>query len=747
MAKTNYKTTGDKVVIVFFFIFVSLALLSPLWVFRDLLFPYITSKAFPFRAFVELAFPFYVYLAVSHSEYRPNWKNPLVWAALGFVAANAVSTFVGVNPNRSFWGNFERMGGTYYILHLTLLALYVTCLARIGGRHIKNILYVALGVAGIITVNGIFGWLHMPTLVPDPSLPGRVSSTMGNPIYLGSFLIIPMFFSAFFALQEEENYKKILFWILSALMFAGIVLSVTRGAVVGLAAGIALDAIIYVAFNQKSQIRTYGGGVIVLFAAILALLFVFHQKLPQGGIVGRVFNLDDGNAKARLVQWKIALTGFNEKPVLGVGPENYYYLANKYYNPELIKYDPSWFDKPHNYFIEVLVTTGAVGFMVYLSMLALVFWALYKAYKTEILSLSQLCLLIAGFVAYLGQNVFVFDTIPASLMFYIFVGFVIYLLDESANNAAEPAGFAQNSRVLATASLAVAGIVSLYAVYVTNIQPAQAASAVNYGYAHANVNLEKSLGFFEQAVSAPFNFDRQDTATRFSSTISNYAESTTMDPAKAKQAMAEITDFQRQVAEEVGNDPISWQRLSSDLYIQAYFNKTGLDPEAETAIKKAVALAPLRIEPTQQLAQVYMLENRNQDAYNLLAKTITELPLTANTAEDSWILAGLDNTLGRPEDGVKLAAQLLAQKFSPGSFRDLSWVIDYYDKQKDYQTELSLAQQAVKIFPTDADVNFALVQAYAKAGQIQQAKDLANKMLQSDSPNKQAVQDYLKTLT
>src|ERR1035438_10246762 len=85
MAKTVYQSNTTKVAGVIFFVLVCLSLLAPLWVFKDLLFPYVTSKAFYFRICLELALPFYVYLLLVRPELRPKWKRQyLNWLMLAF---------------------------------------------------------------------------------------------------------------------------------------------------------------------------------------------------------------------------------------------------------------------------------------------------------------------------------------------------------------------------------------------------------------------------------------------------------------------------------------------------------------------------------------------------------------------------------------------------------------------------------------------------------------------------------------
>src|SRR6185503_9184094 len=118
-------------------------------------------------------------------------------------------------------------------------------------QYIKYMLYSAFGVAALVTLNGISGWVHGPMLAQDPSLPNRVSSTLGNPIFLASFLILPMFLAGFFALQSESRALRIFFWVFGFVFLIGVVLSVTRGAIVGLIAGVGLGAVAYLLLHPK----------------------------------------------------------------------------------------------------------------------------------------------------------------------------------------------------------------------------------------------------------------------------------------------------------------------------------------------------------------------------------------------------------------------------------------------------------------------------------------------------------------
>jgi hypothetical protein len=116
---------------------VILGLLSPLWTFSVLFFPYITSKAFYFRVVVLLLAPFYFYLIYSDQKLRPNLKAPINLAVIGFVVVNLIAALAGVNVSRSLWGNFERMGGVWYLMHLTALYFYVLVIGQAGIKYLK----------------------------------------------------------------------------------------------------------------------------------------------------------------------------------------------------------------------------------------------------------------------------------------------------------------------------------------------------------------------------------------------------------------------------------------------------------------------------------------------------------------------------------------------------------------------------------------------------------------------------------
>jgi len=703
----------------------SLSLLATALVSKDLLFPFITTKAFFFRVVLEMGLPFYVYLLLSSRDLRPNLKNPLNLFVLVFLLVNFISALVGVNLFRSMWGNFERMGGAYYLAHLCLLYFYVQVLGQAGGGYIKNFLKALLAVSALITLSGISGALGGPTLTLDPSLPARASATLGNPIFFASFLIFPFFLALFFVSQSKSLAAKWMYGILAFLQLIGIFQSGTRGAVVGLAIGVFLAAIVFIVLS-KGKIRRYGGAGILAFAVVVVMLFTFHDKLPQGTTIRRVFNLRDSNTNSRFIQWQIALQGVKDYPVLGTGPENYYIVGNKYYDNELYKFDRSWFDKPHNYILEILTTTGVLGFAAYIGMLVAALWILWRAFKAEFLTALEACLFLAAILVYQVQNLFVFDTIPASLMFYAFLGFVSYLHFET--KAVEEKGIKRQAApslsggIIGTGAI-LAAVVAVYAAIVTNYMPARAAKNVNYGYAYAGVDPYKAAEYFETATSLPFNFDLSESSAKFSDFAAGLVRSplAQSDPKFVDGQLSKALEYEIRAVKNAPNDPVVLQKLSNLYLYQAVFHKTGIPFEAFDAMQKAVDLAPKRVEARLGLAQLRLYQGYPEEAAKIVEEALALDPTNKST---KWQLVLVYHDAKRDEDAVKLAEQLFAEDYQPQNPGDLSWLIDYYIAKGEKDKAINLAEKSLMFGPKSVNTVAKLYEVYMKFGMQDKANIL-----------------------
>jgi O-antigen ligase len=731
------------------FVFVSLVivtLLTPFWVFKDLLFPFVTSKAFYLRILVELTLPFYLYLFLRYPQYRPSFKNPVSISILAFFLFNLISGFFGVNPLRSIWGNFERMGGVFYLAHLSLLYFYLVMIGQMNSKYFRLLLQFLVGLGVALSLDGVMVLLtHNNFILNDPSYP-RVSGFFGNPIFIASFMVIPMFLAAFFAVTAELTWKKVIYWAAVLLQAWVIFLSETRGAVVALGIGIFVASVLYVALNPVKRIRIWGSSVVVLFGVIVALLFTFHSSLPQGGMLHRVFNLKDTNTEARLVQWGIALRGYKDHPILGVGPEDYYFISNKYYNPQIYQYDPSWFDKPHNYLIEVLVETGILGFAAYLGIQVFSLWALWSAFRKNILLLPEFCLLVCGLIVYQIQNLFVFDTVGASMAFFIYIGLMGYLWHEAhVSDSAAKNKKTGLDPLFSGVAFGLAGVVVLYVIYLGNITGMQVAKDINYGYAYTNVNPQIAKGYFEKGENSSFDFDPIQLASKyadFASTIaSNPPQGTTND--FIKQNLQDAIDAEKDAINRVSNDPTAWQSLSNLYLSQAIFNKTAIDPNAAIAAQTAEDLAPKRPEPEEMMARLDLSQNNLADAQTIYEKIVNDIPKDYDAKLQLAVIYYYNN---QEDKAAQIAQQVLATGYRPASARQIDWLGALYDKQNNFALGATIYQMAVQIEPNNLQDLWSLAQDDAKIGKKDEAISIAQSLITKDPADASHFQDFINSL-
>ncbi len=732
-------------------ILVLMSLLTPFLVSKDLLFPFVTTKAFYFRVMVELALPFYAYLFYIRKELRPNFKQPLNASIIIFLLVNLISAVFGVDYIKSLWGNFERMGGVFYLAHLTLFYFYLLMLGRISGNFLAKFLKSLVNLSVILVLYGMLmrylsanGWLEAFIaglrnlgldflVVPDPSLPTRSSITFGNPIYVGSFLIIPMFLAVLLAVKSRKRFGQAWWLIAAFLQLLGIYFSGTRGAVVGLALGLFLTGVVYLIFEHRHKQKLIASLGLSAFLSLGFLLFIFGSSLPHNINLARVIRLKDGNSAARLIQWEIAIKGYTDRPVFGTGPENYQVVSSKYHNPEIYQYDRSWFDKPHNYLLEILVTTGIFGFGAYLAMAWFSIRSIYQVFKSGNLNLFEFCILFAALIVYQIQNLFVFDNIAASLTFYILLAFSAHVYDFAFSAPVNKKNQKSFKPVYGMPVFIASSLLTVYAVVVGNIQGAAASKNTNYGYAYISVDPVKASEYFNKALENSANFDFPETVMKYSDFAMTVGRQNTpgLKPGFAGGVVEKATKALERVTESrAGNNPIFWQKLAQVYLLDSkVFESGSLSPKVESALQKAIELSPKRVEAKSFLAEVRLWQNRPGEAMVIL-KDIVDTDPTNFDAQ--WTLAVAENAYGQTNSAIARVNKLLSEDHNPKSIGLLGWLADYYVSNKDYIAAIAVYERAAKLNLLDTGAYKNLIQLYVITGKKLQAEAMANVLIKQN---------------
>lgn len=395
-------------------------LLIPFVITSDMFFPFITGKNFTFRIMVEFLAAGTLILALRDPAYRPRFSWMTV-GVLSLMAAATLATIFSVEPTKSFWSNFERMEGLVGTLHLGLWFFIATILLsteKLWERFLQSSLGVSFIMAcyGLMQIMGLIGINQSAT---------RIDGTFGNSIYMAVYMLFHVFIGLFLALRWRG--PRVVYFLYGLVIFMdalALYFTATRGAMLGLIGGLVVVALLIGLFDRSHpRLRKWALGAIAAAAVVVALFFAVRNTdyVQQDPVLTRFANisLTERTIISRFMIWEMAMRGVAERPMLGWGQENFSYVFNKYYDPQMYQQE-QWFDRAHNAFLDWFVAGGIVALLSFLSLFGLSVWAFARAPG---LSFSERSVLIGLIAAYAFHSFFVFDNLMSSVYFFLILAF------------------------------------------------------------------------------------------------------------------------------------------------------------------------------------------------------------------------------------------------------------------------------------------------------------------------------------
>lgn len=310
----------------------------------------------------------------------PLWRLPLVKPAMFFVAVLSVATILSIAPRISFFGSYHRMQGLYAWLSYVMLFLCILLLAKRSEQvdRIVDALLVASFAAGLYALLEYAGF--------DPAnwmnrFSGRIGGTLGNPIFLGGFLIMVVPLTMARAWEHGRRLKcadgdvpqragrrasrlSLASYVLFlSVQLAAFLLSASRGPALGFAAGAGFSILILVV---RSCPRWFARLICGIAAVAILALGVWGMSI--GPSISKHVK-GTGTVRVRLLIWegagKVLSSNNLARAVIGHGPETIYYTFSRAYPPELAyaaKRGTSA-DRCHNETFDALLTTGVLGLL------------------------------------------------------------------------------------------------------------------------------------------------------------------------------------------------------------------------------------------------------------------------------------------------------------------------------------------------------------------------------------------------
>lgn len=354
----------------------------------------------------------------------------------GFLIAMAVSTLLGAAPLSSLFGSsYNQMG---LLTHLSYFVCFVGLIVGVAtNQKLLTRAMWALCLTGFVAalygVSQFFGF--------DPFLSSRYTSgsgqekvlrslsTLGHSNYLGNFLLYATPLSLGLSLTLKGR-TRLLALTGAALCLMGIVSTGTRGAWVGIVAGMSVFVFaerqgLRSAISRATKAQVVRNATIALLALVLAGLVISMSQASRSiAARARSFATEGFTGAGRTILWQDSLKMVPSVALFGTGPEGFRKAFLAFKSKELARLAPlTNNESSHNSYLDALISYGLPGAALYFAMIASAISLFVKARRHAPDDRMGLVItgLLSSFVAVLVHNIFIYNQIATGLYFFGFL--------------------------------------------------------------------------------------------------------------------------------------------------------------------------------------------------------------------------------------------------------------------------------------------------------------------------------------
>lgn len=626
-------------------------------------------------------------------------KKRLYIGKIGFVLAASllsftISSILSIHPLISFFGAYMRYQGLMTNIVYFILYLFIINIIREKGIYLLINASIIGGCGsslyGILQAYGKdpIGWYDFGN---------RVSGCFGNPVFLAAYLAMlgPVSFSMFIF---EKTKRKYLYLFAFFLIFTGLLFTRTRAGIVAFFASLA----IFLIFMGRENV--FKKGIVYSLIALFGLFFLSNLN-PKTAILQRftseVFNKPDekaalseklaatpvgGSAGLRLLMWEGGLNIIKDYPFFGIGPETLQFIWPRY---APLKYmvttgQGSGVDRVHNELLDVAITRGIIGLILYICLIGLLFYLGLK-FKGNVVYLG----LFGGALAYLIQNQFSFAEIVITPYFFIFLG----AMDKIENKRY---GFTMKALFAIIAIF----IIILILFFSTKLYLADRA------YYQRDYEKAIKLNPYERVY--------------YGALAGFYMDKASSDPSYYKDAIFVLKMANKNIPLENNFYNIlgvAYQREEASFSI----DRTN---EVIAAYKKALELNPYFIDAKINLGNYLINKGRLKEAIKCFKGALKVQPW-----QETWIetLKGLHLTLGKREDAISDFKEL--SLINPNSYNIHKALAQLYYEDKNIDGFIKECKETIRINPNDILMRRNLISIYIQMKDYENARKEAKEIL------------------
>jgi len=336
-----------------------------------------------------------------------------------------------------------------------------------------------------------------------------------------------------------------------------------------------------------------------------------------------------------------------EKPILGYGPENFNIPFDKHYSGlsamEAASLPGSFFDKAHNFLIEIGTTTGILGLLAFFSVWFAVFWMLFRQ-KAGSINYFDKSILIASIIAYFVQDLFNIDTISSFIYIYLLFALTVFVsaknIEETENPVIAEENVSKNKKIFCFFTALVLIPLSLFSIKEYNIDFLRANylnNLANQYFQEGNYDL--SFQVYEKGIQK-WSYLSHDLCHKYASALSQYATTIrASNPEKSKESATKALELINKAAKEQPHFNRSWilGGVISTFLIESGY--PSFQKEADYYFEKAVEMSGNRSFTWVNWGKEYILLGDYKTAKQKIAKAHEIYP----DGQEPYFMLGIVN--------------------------------------------------------------------------------------------------------
>ena len=678
-----------------------------------------------------------------------------------------LATIFSVDPHHSLFDTPYRNGGSLNFFFYIIFAVLVFFTIKDEKKWQK--IWIAALIAGLlISFVGIeqkFGFLYKIFHQNFIIYRGYESpSTLGGPIFFGNYLLTLIFVFLSFGLKEGR-WKWRIFYILSSLIliFTLIFCAEKRGPLAGLAVG----CLWFFFFYPKKAILLKSSTIIIFILVIFGFYYLssHHIYFIEGQpLIEKMIGLFSKMSPSletlgsRYQSWRVSFGAIKEKPILGWGPENFSIAFDKYYDPSLpgLQKDPethaSWWDRAHNFLIDYAISAGILGLLAFLGLLGTVFWQLQRLKPPTKLRINyeytnNNSILAHGvqttFLAYFTALLFSFDTPPTYIIFFLLIGFSLYLIQKETYTETHKTEHkkTQKNSLCKSVFLSVLFCVLIWFIWGLNIKPLKINEKINVAVARSEAkNCEGAMSIMENLLKNRSILDDY-LRLKYIGILDNCIKQESENSLNFAKRAWEISKENTKIRPSYVRNWIFFDGYTNML-IEAETNQENikkLKEGANLAFEKAAKLSPKRQEIYLEWIKTDLLTGEYQKADEKVQKCIELNPKESGCY---WLKDLTDIYLG---DFEKIHKKYLpSYRYMPAE--SLLQFAKVFNDVKYYPPLMEIYQILVERAPNDIQFRASLAFVYKELGEYDKAREEAVKIFELEPAAKADVEKFLKNL-